>query len=56
MRVEDLKLLYDELLCEAGVEILFYNRVIDAVVEENNSKNTKNITVSMCPDAKMPHL
>ena len=38
VRVEDLKLLYDELLCEAGVEILFYNRVIDAVVEENKIK------------------
>lgn len=38
LRTEDLKRLYDEMLQEAGVQILFYNRITDAIVEGGTIK------------------
>lgn len=36
VRTEELKLIYDELLVDAGVKVLFYNRVTDAVTDNNS--------------------
>lgn len=38
VRVEELKLLYDEILLKAGVEILFFNRVTDSLTEGETIK------------------